>query len=598
MNWVSPVYVCRVFDAAGNGSEADFEAAVEEIVDYAVAHSLRAVINLSAGWCHRQPGAARRLRLRARPRDGALRRDRQRGRRAADPAIHSADFAGVIAVGATDSADAVASFSNVGPAVSVVAPGVGILSTFPTYDVTGDTVHDYVSWDGTSMATPHVTGLGLAGLEPGPAADQRAGPRRRVQHRGQARRGNFDNSWGHGRVDALDAVLKAGWALTPRQLNLAFLDVPEGETQLRAIRIDVQSFHQTAFEMSVLPGAPFSMHNYSGPVTLGKSTDYDTPREVYLWVRYTGTTAGATATGTAEVTCTTTGAVYPVTITANTIARPTAAMALVLDQSGSMLDPSGVGTMTREQVLRFSAGIFVDYVREHNGVGMVTFDQDAHDLLTPVAGPFGAPDDPFDAARTSARTALGTYAANPAGSTAIGDGIGAGHDLIAATTGYQKNAVIVFTDGKETASRYIADVASVIDNQVFAVGLGTASELNPAALRAICHDHDGYVLLTDQLGPDDTFKLAKYFLQIQAGVNNEDVVVDPDGYVAPGAVVRIPFILSEADISVDPIVLMPMQDLLQVAVETPQGDLIERGQRRLVPDRPEGRTDRTSRTTG
>ncbi|WP_456826718.1 S8 family serine peptidase [Cellulomonas sp. P5_E12] len=577
MNWVSPVYVCRVFDASGNGSEADFEAAVEEIVDYAVAHSLRAVINLSAGWftdnqvlrdaCAYAHDHGMVLCVATGNEGGALR----------TPAIHSADFAGVIAVGATDSGDAVAGFSNVGPAVSVVAPGVGILSTFPTYDVTGDTVHDYVSWDGTSMATPHVTGLASLVWSQVPQLTNEQVRDVVCNTAVKLGAGDFDNSWGHGRVDALDAVLKAGWALTPVQLNLTFLDVPEGETQLRAIRIDVQSFHQTAFEMSGLPAAPFSMHNYSGPVTLGKSTDYDTPREVYLWVRYTGTTAGDTASGTAEVTCTTTGAVYPVTITANTIARPTAAMALVLDQSGSMLDPSGVGTMTREQVLRFSAGIFVDYVREHNGVGMVTFDQDSHDLLTPVAGPFGAPDDPFDVARTSARTALGGYAANPAGSTAIGDGIGAGHDLIAATTGYEKNAIIVFTDGKETASRYIADVASLIDNQVFAVGLGTASELNPAALRAICHDHDGYVLLTDQLDADDNFKLAKYFLQIQAGVNNEDVVVDPDGYVAPGAVVRIPFILSEADISVDPIVLMPMQDLLQVAIETPQGDLIDAG---------------------
>ena len=57
----------------------------------------------------------------------------------------------VIAVAATDSTDALASFSNYGSAsVDLAAPGVGILSTLP-----GNT---YGSYNGTSMATPHVTG--------------------------------------------------------------------------------------------------------------------------------------------------------------------------------------------------------------------------------------------------------------------------------------------------------------------------------------------------------------------------------------------------------------------------------------------------------
>lgn len=577
MNWGSPVYICRVFDASGNGSESDFEAAVVEIVDYAVANSLRAVINLSAGWftdnqilrdaCAYAQNNGMVLCVATGNEGGALR----------TPAIHSVTYPGVIAVGATDSSDDVASFSNTGPAVSVVAPGVDILSTFPTYDVTGDTVHDYVSWEGTSMATPHVTGLCSLVWSQVPQLTNEQVRDVVCNTAVKLGPGDFDDSWGHGRINALDAVTKAGWVLTPRQLHLDFIDIPEGETQLRAIRIDVNSFHAITFEMSGLPSAPFGMHNYSGPLTLGKTTDYDTPREVYLWVRYTGTNAGDTASGTAQVRCTTTGEVFDVTITANTIARPTAAMTLVLDQSGSMLDPSGVGTMTREQVLRFSAGIFVDYVRQNNGVGMVTFDEDAHDLLNPVAGPFGAPDDPFDAVRSAARTALGSYAANPSGMTAIGDGIAAGHDLMVATTGYEKNAIIVFTDGEETAARYIADVASLIDEQVFAVGLGSAAQLDPGPLIEICNNQDGYVLLTDQLDSDDTFKLAKYFLQIQAGVNNEDIVTDPDGHVAPGEVVRIPFTLTEADISVDPIVLMPTQELLEVALETPQGDVIDAG---------------------
>lgn len=55
-----------------------------------------------------------------------------------------------ITVGAIDSGDAMASFSNFGPTVDVFAPGVAIESDTPA----GGTV----TWDGTSMATPHVVG--------------------------------------------------------------------------------------------------------------------------------------------------------------------------------------------------------------------------------------------------------------------------------------------------------------------------------------------------------------------------------------------------------------------------------------------------------
>ena len=63
---------------------------------------------------------------------------------------YPAYYTNAIAVAATDSSDRLASFSQYGSWVDIAAPGVSILSTIPN--------NSYASYDGTSMACPHVAG--------------------------------------------------------------------------------------------------------------------------------------------------------------------------------------------------------------------------------------------------------------------------------------------------------------------------------------------------------------------------------------------------------------------------------------------------------
>ena len=79
-------------------------------------------------------------------------------------AVSPARTAEAITVGATDSRDTRASFSNYGSCVDLFAPGVGILSSTKN----GDTTTGKMS--GTSMATPHVAGAAALYLSTHPTA--------------------------------------------------------------------------------------------------------------------------------------------------------------------------------------------------------------------------------------------------------------------------------------------------------------------------------------------------------------------------------------------------------------------------------------------
>lgn len=83
-----------------------------------------------------------------------------------------ASLPGVIAVSATDHLDQPATFTNHGDAISVAAPGVDILSLAAAGSTIGPIVGgQYMHISGTSMATPHVSGLAALLLSAQPSLD-------------------------------------------------------------------------------------------------------------------------------------------------------------------------------------------------------------------------------------------------------------------------------------------------------------------------------------------------------------------------------------------------------------------------------------------
>jgi len=461
--------------------------------------------------------------------------------------------------------------SNFGPEIDVAAQGTNA----PSLNDTGGEQ----TFGGTSAAAPTTAAIAalMLSVDPGLTwADLRDRLRATAVQIDAANTdpvgqwvGGFSQWYGFGRVNAASAVCGADPAVTLTTPNLTFNDIPEGETTVRAVVFSVESCQPVTLSIVSGPGADFS-------TPLGTEAELDTagsadPREARIWIGYTGTTDGDTANGSVTIRWEETGQEWTVPISANTISRPTVALELVLDKSGSMTFNSGIPDLPqRIDVLKASVPPLLEVIHEDNALGIVSFDHDAYDVMpVTVAGP-----PVFGAGRAAEGMAVDAHTPNPAGNTAIGDGVERAHDQLAPETSYDVRAMVVLTDGHETAAKYIADVDHLIDERVYAIGLGTAEQIQPAALTALTNGTGGYLLLTGDLTSTDYFLLAKYYLQILAGVTNEDIVLDPQGQIGPGQTHRIPFRLNETDITADVILLTPAPHVIRFALETPDGDLI------------------------
>ena len=348
---------------------------------------------------------------------------------------------------------------------------------------------------------------------------------------------------------------------------VTFDDIPEDTSTVRPVVFTVDTCLPVTFEVTVPPVAPFSVAY--GPVVVS-TPDPDSVRLARVWIRYDCGNAGTASNSAVSIRLVETDFTWAVPISGNCVPRETAVVQLVFDRSASMLDLTSEGRLKKD-VLKDSARVMADVAYEDTGLGANTYDHDAHPLMDiQVAGAVGG-----GAGRDALRAAIDTYEPNPAGNTATGDGIEFAKAELDAAAGYDNHAMIVLTDGKDTASKAVGEVADGVINQtVFAIGMGTGEQINPETLETLAGATGGYMLTTGLLTEDDTFLLEKFYLQILAGIINNDIIVDPEGRLSPAAPkVRIPFDVAESDIEITAVTVATMTGAIDVALEAPDGSI-------------------------
>ncbi|MEC9488464.1 MAG: S8 family serine peptidase [Halanaerobium sp.] len=218
--WNTPLLACKAFTEEG-GRSTDIADAIVWAVDWANTNGKRLVINMSFG------GPSKSLAMQDAI-DYALDNNvvlvAAMGNTGKYETSFPAATPGVIAVGAIDGNGQLADFSTRGDWISLVAPGVKVLSTLP-----GNT---YAAWDGTSMATPHVTGAVALLLSANPALT--TGQVKRILEASADPIGNgFTPEYGHGVLN-VEAALAEVIPAEPGAIEIDVVNPNTGDPILDA----------------------------------------------------------------------------------------------------------------------------------------------------------------------------------------------------------------------------------------------------------------------------------------------------------------------------------------------------------------------------
>jgi subtilisin len=165
------LYALKVLNSAGNGYTSDIIAAIQ----WAITNEMQVIsmsLGSSVGSTSLQAACNEAFQnnivvVAAAGNNGAA--------RTGTNILYPARYANVIAVGATDKNNLRASFSNTGPELDLMAPGVSILSDYLDVSPNDGRNLDTLYMSGTSMATPHVAGTAALILKSNEAAWQSYG---------------------------------------------------------------------------------------------------------------------------------------------------------------------------------------------------------------------------------------------------------------------------------------------------------------------------------------------------------------------------------------------------------------------------------------
>jgi len=137
------LYALKCFSPDGTATLTD----IAQAIDWAIHHQVH-VLNMSFG--SREESQILHSAIKAALRAGIIMIASSGN--ASESLDYPARYPEVFAIGAIDQKDRVAKFSNYGRTLNYVAPGVDILSTWPV-------APGYNTLSGTSMASPHISGL-------------------------------------------------------------------------------------------------------------------------------------------------------------------------------------------------------------------------------------------------------------------------------------------------------------------------------------------------------------------------------------------------------------------------------------------------------